>query len=123
MAQKCRSVMTVASGCRRIGKEVRIEEGVEVYGPYERRNRDGRFLKSISSTVYNAGGKGAGPPCLNLDVFAFEAENLLIKWRSHARYGFNMSIMRCSYTHGQLFIPKMSLFPLCQRDGYAVPSG
>lgn len=57
----------------RIGKEVRIEEGVEVYGPYERRNRDGRRLKSISSIVYDAGGKRTGLLCLNLDVSAFEA--------------------------------------------------
>lgn len=57
----------------RIGKEVRIEEGVEVYGPYERRNRDGRRLKSISSIVYDSGGKRTGLLCLNLDVSAFEA--------------------------------------------------
>jgi D-arginine utilization repressor len=57
----------------RIGKEIRIENGVDVYGPYERRNRDGRRLKSISSIVYDSSGKRTGLLCLNLDVSAFEA--------------------------------------------------
>ena len=107
----------------RIGKEVRIEEGVEVYGPYERRNRDGRRLKSISSIVYDSGGNRTGLLCLNLDVSAFEAMKGFVDSLMTNTEEMPAVLLKCDW-HEQLsqafahFLRRRRLTPmaLAQRD-------
>jgi D-arginine utilization repressor len=55
-----------------IAEEIQLEQGRDVYGPYERSNWDGRRLKCISSIVRDANGERAGLLCLNLDVSSFD---------------------------------------------------
>jgi D-arginine utilization repressor len=55
-----------------IAEEIQLEQNLDVYGPYERSNWDGRRLKCISSVVRNAAGERTGLLCLNLDVSSFD---------------------------------------------------
>jgi D-arginine utilization repressor len=52
--------------------EVAFQNQAQVYGPYERTNRDGRRLKCVSSVLVDAKGRRVGLLCLNLDVSRFE---------------------------------------------------
>ena len=56
-----------------IAEEIQLEQGRDVYGPYERSNWDGRRLKCVSSVVRDANGQRIGLLCLNLDVSSFDA--------------------------------------------------
>ena len=56
-----------------IAEEIQLEQGRDVYGPYERSNWDGRRLKCISSVVRDVSGERIGLLCLNLDVSSFDA--------------------------------------------------
>ncbi len=56
-----------------IAEEIQLEQGRDVYGPYERSNWDGRRLKCVSSVVRDASGERIGLLCLNLDVSSFDA--------------------------------------------------
>jgi predicted transcriptional regulator YheO len=56
-----------------IGRDVSVEDGCDVYGPYERSNRDGRRLKCVSVVVRDDRGQRSGLLCLNLDVSQFDA--------------------------------------------------
>ena len=56
-----------------IAEEIQLEQGRDVYGPYERSNWDGRRLKCVSSVVRDAIGERIGLLCLNLDVSSFDA--------------------------------------------------
>ena len=107
----------------RIGNEVQIEDGVEVYGPYERRNRDGRRLKSISSIVYDSGGNRTGLLCLNLDVSVFEAMKGFVDSLMTNTEEMPAVLLKCDW-HEQLsqafahFLRRKRLTPtaLTQRD-------
>jgi D-arginine utilization repressor len=56
-----------------IAQDVQVEDKSDVYGPYERSNRDGRRLKCVSVVVRNDRGERSGLLCMNLDVSQFDA--------------------------------------------------
>jgi D-arginine utilization repressor len=107
----------------RIGKEIRIAEGVAIYGPYERRNRDGRRLKSISNIVYDSNGNRTGLLCLNLDVSVFEAMKGFVESLMTNTEEMPAVLLKCDW-HEQLsqafahFLQRRRLTPmaLTQRD-------
>ncbi|MEM6432437.1 MAG: PAS domain-containing protein [Cyanobacteria bacterium P01_D01_bin.115] len=55
-----------------IDREVQLKNAVDVYGPYEKINWDGRRLKCVSNVVKDSQGHRLGLLCLNLDVSSFD---------------------------------------------------
>jgi len=56
-----------------------LTQPIEVWGPYEKINWDGKRLKSITSAIRDDDGKLIGLLCINLDLSVLEKYQLLIE--------------------------------------------
>ncbi|CNE29918.1 PAS domain-containing protein [Yersinia nurmii] len=52
--------------------ELALDQSAQLLGPYQKRNWDGRQLRSISSVLRNDEGEIIGLLCINLDITVFE---------------------------------------------------
>lgn len=59
-------------------EEIEFDESLDVIGPYEKLNWDGRRLKSITAVIRNQTGRVVALMCINLDVSKFEEFRNLI---------------------------------------------
>ncbi|CNH60257.1 helix-turn-helix transcriptional regulator [Yersinia pekkanenii] len=53
--------------------DLQFDQHSQVIGPYQKRNWDGRQLRSISSVLRDDGGQPIGLLCINLDITVFES--------------------------------------------------
>jgi predicted transcriptional regulator YheO len=60
-------------------EDVTFAEGVQVIGPYEKVNFDGRRIKSISILLRGEKNKAIGMLCINADVTEFEAVRRMLQ--------------------------------------------